>query len=171
MVIGSKPAMRKINNMQLDDVVLNNVKLDRVQFAKVLGVTFDEVLSWRKHVNLCISRAMTNFLQMYRFKRFLNMKSKKILCESLVLSQFNYCSVVYCSIDASLEHKIQKIQNMCTRFIYNYRRKDNCDYIQCRKEMCWMDMKNRTLKFGLIQIYKILNGLAPNYLRDNFILH
>ena len=170
MVIGSKPAIRKIKTMHLDKVILNNISLDRVEHTKLLGVTFDEVLSWRKHVNLCISKAMANFLQMYRFKRFLDTSSKKILCESIVLSQFNYCSVVYCSIDVFLERKIQKIQNMCTRFIYDYRRKDDCNYVTCRKEMGWLNMKNRTLKFGLIQIYKILNGLAPNYLRDSFTL-
>ena len=31
-------------------------------------------------------------------------------------------------------------------------------------------MKNRRIKHGLTMIYKILNGLAPHYLSDNFTL-
>ena len=31
-------------------------------------------------------------------------------------------------------------------------------------------MKNRRIAHGLTMIYKILNGLAPNYLRDSFTL-
>ena len=31
-------------------------------------------------------------------------------------------------------------------------------------------MKNRRIMHGLTIIYKILNGLAPNYLRDSFTL-
>ena len=34
----------------------------------------------------------------------------------------------------------------------------------------WLNMKHRRIKHGLTMIYKILNGLAPNYLRDNFTL-
>ena len=170
--IGSKPSIRKLNNMATNNVVINGTNLERVYNPKVLGVTFDEVLSWQKHVNLCISKAMGNFFQIYRYKKFLGREAKITLCDSIVLSQFNYCDVVYSNMDISLENKVQKIQNHCLRFIFNfpYRMKDRCDYDELRKQLKWLNMKHRRVQHGLTMIYKILNGLAPNYLRDTFTL-
>ena len=133
-------------------------------------MTYDEVLSWRKQVNLGISRAMGNFFQLSRFKKFLNKQAKIVLCESIVLSQFNYCDIVYSSMDKYLKQKIQKVQNLCLRFIFDIKRNDVTDYNMLRKDLKWLDMNFRRLKHGLTLIYKILHNLAPNYLRDSFSL-
>ena len=61
MFIGTKPAIKKLNSMDLGDVKINNINMERVTDAKVLGVTINEVLSWRKQVNKCVGNAMSNF--------------------------------------------------------------------------------------------------------------
>ena len=138
--------------------------------VRLTDVKVNEVLSWRKQVNSCVGKAMSNFNQMSRYKRFLNQESKIKLCESIVLSQFNYCDVVYSNLDQFLKNKIQKIQNLCIKFIFDLRRKDHCDYNFFRKQLKWLDMNQRRVKHGLTLIYKILHGLAPNYLADSFCL-
>ena len=170
MFIGTKPAIKKINDMELLSMQINNIDMERVLHAKVLGVTFDEVLSWRKQVNLCISKAMANFFQLSRYKKFLSKEAKIILCESIVLSQFNYCDVVYSNIDQYLKDKIQKIQNWCLRFIFDIKKRDHVDYNIFRTELKWLSMDSTRLKHGLTIIYKILHNQAPNYLRDAFSL-
>ena len=166
MLIGSRPAIRKIENVEFSPIIINNTVVKRVKYAKNLGVTFDEVLSWRKHVNLCISKAMGLFLQLARYKRFLTCDSKKILCESFVLSQFNYCDAVYINLDISLQYKIQRIQNLCLRYIFDIKKRHHCNYDALRLKIQWLDMKNRRIFHSLTLMFKILNGLAPEYLRD-----
>jgi hypothetical protein len=168
--IGSKPAIKKLNTLDKNDLKINGSILERVCVTKVLGVLFDEVLSWQKQVNSCISKAMSNFYQIYRYKKFLEKDATISLCESVVLSQFNYCDTVYSNMDVFLENKIQKIQNICLRFIFNYRMKDRCDHNELLKKLNWLNMKNRRIAHGLTTIYKILNGLAPYYLSDSFTL-
>ena len=104
-------------------------------------------------MNACISKAMSNFFQMSRYKRFLNKEAKINLCESIVLSQFNYCDVVYSNMDKYLKDKIIKTQNICLKFIFNIRRKEHCDYKLLRKELQWLDMNQRRIKHGLTLIY------------------
>ena len=70
MFIGSKPALKKLETMALSDVNIDGTKIERVKEAKNLGMTFDEVLSWRRHINLNISKAMGAFINLSRFKRF-----------------------------------------------------------------------------------------------------
>ena len=167
IIFGSQHAIKKVNEAHLDPIKINNIVLERVTQAKVLGVTYDEVLSWKKQVNLGVSKSVGNFLQFARYKHFLTKQSKIALCQSLVLSQFNYCDVIYASMDAYLEKKIQNIQNMCLRFIFNIRKRNrNTDYNTLLKQLGWLNMKEKTIKNGLVMMYKILNGLAPNYLSD-----
>ena len=66
MFLGSKPAIKKLNMSQTNDLVINGSALERVYDTKVLGVLFDEVLSWQKQVNCCISKAMGNLFQTFR---------------------------------------------------------------------------------------------------------
>ena len=167
IIMGSRPAIKKVNNLQLDAVKIKNTVLERVTQTKVLGVTYDEILSWKKQVNLSVSKAVGNFLQFSRYKRFLSKQSKITLCQSLVLSQFNYCDIIYASMDSFLENKIQRTQNLCLRFIFNIKKRNpNTDYNSLLKQLGWLNMKTKTIKNGLVMMYKILNGLAPNYLAD-----
>ena len=69
MFLGTRPAINKLKTIQLDDLKINNVVMERVSHSKVLGVTIDEVLSWRKNVNLCISKAMSNFSKLVGIKK------------------------------------------------------------------------------------------------------
>ena len=168
--LGSKPAIKKLNSMDISHVKINGSDLEQVNCAKVLGVLFDEVLSWQKQVNACICKSMGNFYQMYRFRKFLSEEAKITLCDSIVLSQFNYCDIVYSNMDVFLEKKVQKVQNLCLRFIFGYSRKDNYNYDELLKKLGWLNMKHRRVQHGLTMIYKILHDHAPNYLSDTFSL-
>ena len=170
MILGSKNAIRKISEINLNNVTINNKNMERLHIARVLGVTMDEVLSWRKHVNLCIGKAMANFFQISRSSKFLEEKAKVNLCDSIVLSQFNYCDVVFSNMDKYLEQKIQKVQNLCIRFIFEIKKRHTCDYNSFRQKLNWLDMNKRRIKHGLTLIYKILHGYAPHYLSDSFTL-
>ena len=118
MFIGSRPAIKKLDSIVLNDLEIDGTILERVKVAKNLGITFDESLTWIKHINLNISKAVGSFINLSRFKRFLNGKSKALLCESIILSRFNYCDAVYLNIDMCLQKKVQKVQDLCCRFIF-----------------------------------------------------
>ena len=168
MFIGSKPAIKKLDSIVLNDLQINQTSLERVRLGKNLGMTIDEVLSWRKHINLNISKAVGSFINLSRFKRFLNTKSKALLCESIVLSRFNYCDSVYLNIDMCLQGKIQKVQDMCCRFIFDIKKSESVDYKELRTKLGWLSMKQRRELHCLTMMYKILHESAPDYLQDMF---
>ena len=141
-----------------------------MKHVRNLGLTMDEVLSWRKHVNLMIGRAIGKIKNLSRFKKFLNEKSKKLLCESLVLSQFHFGDIVYMNIDLIAQKKIQKFQNQCVKFIFNIKWREHCDYEELRKQLGWVSMTEKRVFNGLVLLYKILQGKAPDYLKDMFTL-
>ena len=168
--MGSKQSIQKIDNIALDNIVINNKIIKRVNHVRNLGLTFDEVLSWRRHVNLIIGRAIGKIKNLSRYNKFLNEKSKKLLCDSLVLSQFSFGDTVYLNIDKIAQKKIQKIQNICVKFIFNIKKRDHCDYEVLRKNLGWLSMTEKRIFNGLSLLYKILKGNPPAYVKDMFTL-
>ena len=69
IVIGSHRNVLSVNNKSYPPILLNDAPLERHTFVKNLGVTFDEVLSWRKHISISIGKAYSKLKYLYRFKK------------------------------------------------------------------------------------------------------
>ena len=123
-------------------------------------------MTWVKHINKIVCRAYCSLRPLYRFKRFLTEEAKKSLCESLVLSHFNYCDCLFPSLSQALNDKIQKVQNACVRFIFNLRKYDRDHIRPYLLKLGWLNMSNRRLLHSYTTMYKIDKKLAPQYLID-----
>ena len=164
IIIASKPNLKKIENLALADIFINDIKVERRFKVKNLGVFFDENLSWTTHVNYLIGRAYGKLRQIYRFKNFLSLDSKTNICECYVLSHFNYCNTIYQNMSEFLKHKIQKVQNTCLRFIHNARKFDHLSPLFNKQNT--LDMEERRNLHGIMLMNKIVLKLAPSYLCD-----
>ena len=128
LIIASKHNHAKLSEIILNPIIINDKLIERVKFARSLGIRIDELLSWTKQVNTCIGRAIGKFKEFSNCKRMLSFDAKKNLCEAMVLSQFNYADTVYMNMNKILQYKIQKIQNLCIRFIFNCKSKKKYFY-------------------------------------------
>ena len=102
-----------------------------------------------------------------RLKRFLDFKEKRILLNSYFIANFNYCPLVWMFSSASSLKKIENLQKRALRFLYN-------DYeISCEKLLLKSDratMNVNRLRILCTEIYKTINNLNPEFMRDLFSL-
>ena len=169
IVIGSPANLAKLKKIIFPPLLINKKEIERKTHVKNLGMTFDEVLSWTKHVNHLVGLAYYKLKQGYRAKNFLSFEAKVKLCESYILSHFNYCDVVYQNISEFLKRKIQKVQNSCLRFIYGLKKYDHIS--KCLISLNTLNMNERRSLHGLTLIHKINIGQAPTYLCQRIIHH
>ena len=155
--------------MELDPIKIDNKIIERVYEAKNLGVTFDEELSWIRHVNLQIAKAYGKLKHAYRFKNFLNQAAKMNLSETYILSQLNYGDVILQNMSEQLKYKLQKLQNNCVRFVHGLRKYDHISSFIKGKAI--LNLQNRRLLHGLTLMHKIRKGHAPKYLCDRIKSH
>lgn len=141
------------------NIVLSGVKLGVVESAKNLGIILDSELRFRDHLKKLNQKSYMALKILYNNRHILSFKLKKTLCESLVLSNFNYCDFVYghC-LDNISKSRIQKVQNACARFIFGLRKYDHISHTFL--ELNWLKMDSRRLLHFCTFIYKILN--EPN---------
>lgn len=115
MLIGTPKQLKKIehHSFQLN---INGVLLDRVKEARNLGILFDEYLRFEKHVNTIVANCFYRLKLLYRIRNYINPQLRLRLCESLVLSKFNYADVMYGPrLLSRTKNAIQRVQNACAR--------------------------------------------------------
>ena len=116
----------------------------------------DEELSWIRQVNLQIAKGYGKLKHAYRFKNFLNEKSKIALIETYILSQLNYGDIILQNLSEQLQYKLQKLQNSCVRFAYSLRKYDHISGFIKSKNM--LNLKNRRLLHGMTLMFLIKNS-------------
>ena len=169
MIIGSRQNLKKLKNIQLDQIRIDNNIIEREYEAKNLGIVFDEELNWVRQVNLSISKAYGKLKHGFRFKNFLSESSKLKLVETYILCHFNYGDVILQNLSEQLKNKIQKLQNRCVRFTYGLRKYDHISSFIKNKNI--LNMESRRLLHNLTMMFKIKKIMAPLYLCKRIKTH
>ena len=131
---------------------------------KLLGVTIDNKLNFEKHISNMCSRAGGQLNTLYRLSKFMSTNTIKAATSSFVMSNFNYCPLVWHFTTAKSNKKIEKIQERALRLSNDHNltyQKLLTNTGKCTMELC-------RLKYLCIEIYKTLNGSNPSYMREIF---
>lgn len=148
---------------------INNEPIEFVTEAKNLGIIMDSELRFAVYVKKVLQKAFFSMKLLYSNRHILNFRLKKMLCESLVLSNFNYGDFVWgpC-LDAVSKNRIQVIQNNCSRFVCGLRKYDHVSHTF--RDLNWLRMENRRLHHLGCFIFKILSDTdAVISLRNKFV--
>ena len=103
------------------NIWLNNNSLPTSNICKSLGLIRNSKLRLTEQVTLKILLAYSNLKLIYLFKNLLPQQTRKLLCDTLILSHFNHCnSVYYPCLNAFDKYRIQKLQNACLNTNANF---------------------------------------------------
>ena len=130
----------------------------------LLGIETDCRLSFEKHVSEKTAASQLNASKGLR-PYILEEKTRKILIQSFVLSQFNYCPLVWYFTTAKQLQKIERIQERALRFITDYY---TSTYEELLINMGMASMRVRQMQNLCIEIYKTLSNLNPEYMQELF---
>ena len=87
--------------------------------VKLLGVHIDSKLSFNDHVTSLCVKAGRKLTALTRIASLLSIKERRILINSFIDSQFNYCKLVWMFLSRKLNSKINKLQERSLRIIYD----------------------------------------------------
>lgn len=146
-------------------ILIDNNPLEALDQVKSLGVLIDSDLRFVGQVNDLVQKAYVNLKYIYGNRYYLTQSAKILLCETLVLSLFNYADSLYgpCLTSISV-NKIQKVQNSCLRLIYGIRKYERISHKL--KEIKWLNMKNRRLHHSACLFHNIVINKTPSYLHN-----
>ncbi len=158
-----------IGNRQLLSHIPENVKIHfddtsicRSTHVNNVGLHMDRYMTFDKHVNELSKKALGTLIYINRVRMNFDKETRKIVVQSLVSSQINYCISIWGTTNTTSLQKVQKIQNFAARVSTGGMRK--YDHVSpAFRELRWLKVKQRYLFDICVVMYKSLTGIYPNW--------
>ena len=149
-------------------ISLEHLKYSLIDFSKsitALGICIDENLTFDNHVNNICLKASRQIGALQRLTGLLDLPSRRAIYTSFIVSNFNYCPLVWFFTSRASIMKMQKLQERALRFLL----KDSISDYETLSSKGGVDsFRISSLKNMAVEIYKILNGMDPKYLSALF---
>jgi hypothetical protein len=162
MVIGSRQRL-VYHDVNKINICVDNTQIKRVQYTKSLGVTIDENLTWKNHIDTICKNVSSGIGALKRVRRFVNRETAVKAYSGLIEPYFNYCCPVWDGIGSELS---SKLQNRAARMITESTYENSSNSL--REELNWHQLSINRKKLKAILMYKTINKRVPEYLQDIF---
>ena len=152
---------------EIAEINIHNKTLGETKKGKLLGITFDKNISMNDHIKSICKKASNKLYALARISTYLNEHKRKILMKSFVISQFNYCPIIWMYCQRKSNNLINRIHERALRIAYN-------DYVSDFNTLLTKDdsvtIHERNIQALNLEIYKTINGLNPTFMADIFQL-
>ena len=145
------------------------VRVPFVGTVQNLGVILDSKFTWKPHINLVSSKVNRVLYSLSFFRSSTTEALRKQLGSALVTPHLDYCSSVYYDVPVEQLAKLQRLQNVCVRYVTGAKRDEHIT--PYRKQLCWLNVPQRRMYFCLLTMYKIVNRKAMLFTRPVFEKH
>jgi hypothetical protein len=130
-------------------------------------VDIDEKLNFTSHINKICRKAGRQINVLRRLATLLDTESKLAIFKAFVVSNFNYCPIVWHFCGKVNATKMERLQERALRFVFD----DNTstyDSLLDRAGVTTLTLSR--IKIIAAEVYKASHGQSPPYLMDMFTL-
>ena len=103
LIISSKKQPLTLN------VDIYGTRIPNLSTTKILGVHFDNVMSWDEHIKATRNKITKNLYLLQQIKSFLPVNARKLFVNSYILPHIDYCCVVWGNCSITLVTYLEKI--------------------------------------------------------------
>ena len=143
---------------------INNIKIRESQNVELLGLTIDNRLTFKDHINILCRRASYKLHALRRIRKYLTLEKSKILYNAFINNQFNYASMIwmFCRKQDYLE--VEKIHYKALKIVYN----SNECYEELLIQNNEISIRQKQLRTLATEIYKSLTDVNPDFMKNYF---
>ena len=139
------------NDTKNETFIFKGLVMKNSKEHKILGVTIDNKLTFKSHIkNLC-KKAAQKIGALSRLSNHLSDSQKRLILNSIVKSQFSYCS-------RSSNNIINKVHERALRVLLNDHEGDFEKLLYINNDVC---NHHRNIQTLLIEIFKVKKSFAP----------
>ena len=142
-------------------------QIDNVLIAKYLGIQVDRNLNWKDHIKALSSKISRAIGFLKHAKNVLTHDTLKTLYTGIVEPHFRYCCSVWGKCGVTEKKHLQKLQNrsamILTNSHYDADARPLLNTLGLKTMQDLIDTEINTM------VFKVLNGLAPEYFSNLFI--
>ncbi len=154
LIIGPKTPTS--NNLE-HCITFDGCSVNSSSSVRNLGVLFDSNLSFDSHVSSICKTAFFHLKNISKLWPLLLISNAEMLIHAFMTSRLDYCNALLGGCSARLINKLQMVQNAAARVLTRTRKYDHISPVL--STLHWLPIKHCI-------DFKILNGLAPQYLSE-----
>ena len=142
-----------------------NFSINRTTSIKFLGITLDEHLTWKQHINEVCNKLKSLFHIFYNIRRYLSRENMKTLYYTLIYSRIKYGLSVYGQAGKTKLHKIQVLQNKLMKVLSSKKFRYSTDMLHNEFEILKVEdmLKQEVVTF----VFNYFNDSLPSVF-DNY---
>jgi len=156
---------RKNQNNNPQKLTIDNKTIDSSSNVSLLGLEIDSKLNFDSHITKLCRKSAGQLNALCRLRYLLGFEERKILVNSFIYANFNYCPLVWHFSSKKSINKIENIQKRALRFLLD----DNSSSYETllkKTDKCTMEVKRlRTLA---LEIFKAFKEMSPSFIKDYF---
>ena len=138
---------------------VENCQIFNSQNEKLLGIVIDNDLKFDEHVTRLCNKGSQKLHALARVSPYMNTNQRRRIMKAFISSQFGYCPLVWMFHSRTLNNRINRLHERALRIVYN----DNLSsFEQLLHKDSSVTIHERNIQALAIEIYKIINGLAPD---------
>jgi hypothetical protein len=135
--------------------------IKQVKSAKTLGITLDENLTWRNHVDAITKNISSGIGALKSVRGLIDQEIANKAYQGFIELYFSYCAPLWDGLGDTLSDRLQKLQNraahVITRSSYDISSNLLLDQLK------WNNLSVNRQKQKAILMYKTLSGQTPQY--------
>ena len=133
--------------------------------ARNIGVIFfDSTFSLDSHITELCKTAFYHLRTLSKIRRYLSYDTTKVPINAFVISRLDNCNSLMYGLPKYLIDRVQHVFNCAAKLITLSKKYDHVTPLLI--ELHWLPVEYRIIFKILLITFKILNGIAPNYLKD-----
>ena len=144
-------------------IKVDNYEIKNSNEEKLLGITIDNKLTFEKNVYKLCRKANKILHVLSRVSHYMGERKRRIIMKAFINSPFCYCPLVWMFHSRQLNNRINKIQERALRIVY----KDyNSTFNKLLIKGNSVSIHNKNTQALAIELYKIVNGISPEIMKD-----
>ena len=153
---------RKKIPTNLPNLNINGNVIERVRYAKFLGIYIDDHLDWSEHIQQITSKVAKNVGIIRKVRHILSTKLITALYNSLVLPYLNYCNMIWISASQYRLCKLTVLQKRIVRLIGKAERLEHSSPLFKQHNIL------KIMDIGVFQKLVFMYKFSRNLLPENF---
>ena len=147
-----------IANSDNGSITLGDNIIEAEDSVDLLGLKIDKDLTFNDYVLQKIKKANQKFHALARVSKYMTQEKLKIVMKTFIISQFNYCSLIWIFHNRTLNTKINKLHERALRLVY---KNDTLTFQELLELDNSCTVHERNLQKLATEMYKVKNHLSP----------
>ncbi len=129
-----------------------------------LGITIDSDFKFDKQINSVLKSCFYHLRLLSKVKPFLSFNLFEQIVHAFISSRLDYCNALYSGVSHKALSRLQLVQNAAARLLTGAKKREHITPILA--SLHWLPVNFRIDFKILLFVFKALNGLAPQYIKD-----